>query len=201
MTGLTLSLLFLASTAGAVAAGQPAPSSLSLADADALAQKIETLVGRARLPPETRAKQISVTEAEVNSFLGLRLSQRLPEGVSGLSVSFGKGRLEARALVDVERVQGGLEGSQSWAPLSLLSGNVPVELSGRIISDDGFATFEVQELRVASIPVPVSVLEKLVAVSTRTAQNPQGIDILSPFRLPYSLKRVRVRQGLASLEF
>ncbi len=197
MLALTLSTLLLASAAGAA---QEPPAVLSAAAADSFDQKLRALLARARQPLDERAERIAVTEAEVNSYLGLRLLPRLPPGVSGLTVRLGKGVLEARALVDVDQVRARLEGG-AWAPLSLLTGNVAVELASRIISDDGFARLEVQEVWVGSMPVPTSAVERLVAAWTRTAQNPEGFDILSPFRLPYSVKRVRVRPGLASLEF
>jgi hypothetical protein len=148
-------------------------------------------------PPE----QIEVTEGELNSFVNLSLGPQLPHGVSRIEFSFKKGHVGARALVDIAEVQQKLGVDVPAGGWSLLGGPVPVELDGQIISDDGFASINVKQVRVASIPVPVSVLEHVVASSTRTARNPKGVDILSPFRLPYSVRRIRVRAGRALLEF
>jgi hypothetical protein len=66
---------------------------------------------------------------------------------------------------------------------------------------DGFGQIEVDELRLGAVALPMSMLEQIVASSTRTPENPQGFDIHSPFRLPYALKRVRLEPGRAVLDF
>jgi hypothetical protein len=40
-----------------------------------------------------------------------------------------------------------------------------------------------------------------VARSTRKPDNPEGVDISAPFRLPYSVRRVRLEPGRAFLDF
>ena len=53
----------------------------------------------------------------------------------------------------------------------------------------------------ASIRVPVSVVEQMIASSTKSEKHPDGYDIHAPFRLPYSVNRVRIEPGKATLEF
>lgn len=175
----------------------PAPPGLSWAQADALALKLSAL-GAAR----ANGGRVEVSEAELNSFLGLSLAARLPEGVSGLSVRFGNERLEASATVDVTRVGGQVGRELADSPVAaLLGSSLPVFVSGRLRSDEGFGSFEVEQVLLASIPVPVSVVADLVARSTRSNAQPQGFDIRAPFRYPEGLRRVVLKPGSASLEF
>ena len=52
----------------------------------------------------------------------------------------GQNRIEAKGYVDVEQVKGSVPASGSWSPLSFLSGQVPIELSARLVNQDGFGS-------------------------------------------------------------
>ena len=78
---------------------------------------------------------------------------------------------------------------------------MPVELAGKLVNQDGFGTVELDSAYVASIRVPVSVVEQMIASSTKSEKHPEGFDIHAPFRLPYSVSRVRLEPGKAVLEF
>jgi hypothetical protein len=195
------SLTWLVATAllqvAAPEARPPAPPGLSWAQADALARKLGALQA-------TRASggRVEVSETELNSFLGLSLAPRLPEGVSHVSVRFGEERLEASATVDVSQIGGRTARELADSPVAALLGNaLPVFVSGRLRSDDGFGTFEVEQVLLGSIPVPVSVVAELVARSTRSDAQPGGFDIRAPFRYPQGLRRVVLKPGSAWLEF
>ena len=49
--------------------------------------------------------------------------------------------------------------------------------------------------------VPTSVLGQLVLSATKSEANPEGVDITAPFRLPYSVNRLRLQPGRALLDF
>ena len=182
-------------------AGRPAPrrSGLSWAEADSLGRKLASIEERLK-PKSHRAETVHVTQGEVNSYLNLSLAPDLPKGLSDLEVRFGNERIEARGSVDVEQIKGKFA-APAWSPLSFLGGVVPIELSGKIVNADGFGTIELDSAYVASIRVPISVVEQMVVSSTRNDKYPDGFDIHAPFRLPYSLSRVRIEPGKATLEF
>lgn len=181
---------------------QPAPPAAagpSWPAAESLARKLTSIEARQRAKarkPET----IVVTEHELNSYLNLKLRADLPTGLSDVAVSMQRERLEATGQVDLDQVDL-KRGSSPFNPLALLSGKVPVLLRGRLQSLNGFGTVQWEEVQLATIPLPLSVLERLVASSTRTARNPEGFDIHAPFRFPYSVRRVRIEPGRALLEF
>jgi hypothetical protein len=45
------------------------------------------------------------------------------------------------------------------------------------------------------------VLEQIIASATRSAEYPDGIDILAPFRYPYGMRQIRLTPGRAVVEF
>jgi hypothetical protein len=179
---------------------QPRPG-LSWAEADSMSRKLAVIEERHKQQKAKKSPPVQVTQGELNSYLNLSYADELPRGVSNVEVRFGSGRIEAKGYVDVDQVKGSVPASSSWGALSFLTGQVPIELSGKLVNQDGFGTVELDAAYVASIRVPVSVVEQMVASSTKSEKNPEGYDLHSPFRLPYSVSRVRIEPGKATLEF
>jgi hypothetical protein len=153
---------------------------------------------------QVKNETIPVSEGELNSYLNLSPDLKLPEGLSDVQFRLEREQIDAKAALDLDLVRGKAKlGSGSpLDPLTLLSGTIPIEVRGRLKNEDeGFGAFEIQDVRLGPVPLPVSVLAQIVASATRTPQVPQGFDIQAPFRLPYALKRVRVQPGRALLDF
>ncbi|PYQ50443.1 MAG: hypothetical protein DMF78_15680 [Acidobacteria bacterium] len=199
-----LTLLFLAADApprgASVPRSVPTRPGLSWQEADSLTRKLAAIEERQKT--QSRARQtIQVTQGEVNSYLNLAYAAQLPKGLTSVDVRFGRERIDAKGMLDIEQVRG-VATPPSWSPLSLLGGQVPVEIGGCLVNAaDGFGTVEWDSVYVASIRVPISVLEQMVQSATKSDKYPDGVDIHAPFRLPYSVNRVRVEPGKAVLEF
>ena len=202
MKVLSLALVAIVSTAIATAQEpRPAPP-LSNAAALTLAKKLASIEkrGRNKAKGSGKAETVVVSEHELNSYLNLTLKQDLPKGVSDVHFAIQRERLEATGQLDLDSLDL-KKGGSPFSPLSLLSGKVPVLLRGRLQSLDGFGTLQIEEAQLATIPVPLTFIERIVTSSTRNAQNPEGFDINAPFRFPYTLRRVRLEPGRALLEF
>ncbi|HEX6738395.1 MAG TPA: hypothetical protein VF310_08995 [Vicinamibacteria bacterium] len=172
---------------------------VSQAMAESLGRKLEAIEKR-RKDRVRKPETVVVTEGELNSYIAYTLAPEMPAGVSHVAVRFERERIETTGVVDLDRV-GKIQTDSALSPFSLLAGPVNVELRGRLQNQDGFGTIEWETVRVASIPLPLSVLARMVASSTRTAKQPEGFDIHAPFRLPYSARRVTLTPGKAVLEF
>ncbi len=175
---------------------------LSWAEADSLSRKLAVIEEQQKKPPvkSSRRRTVQVTQGEINSFLNLSYASELPRGVTDVEIRLGDQRIEAKGSVDIEQVRG-VVAAPAWSPLAYLGGQVPIELGGKLVNQDGFGTIELDSAYVASIRVPISVVEQMVSSSTRSARYPDGFDIHAPFRLPYSVNRVRIEPGKATLEF
>jgi hypothetical protein len=175
---------------------------LSWAEADSLSRKLAAIEEHQRAVQSGSPKKqvVQVTQGEINSYLNLAYASELPRGVTDVEIRLGSERIEAKGSVDLEQVRDKVAAG-SLGAFSLLGGQVPIELAGRLVNQDGFGTIELESAYVASIRVPISMVEQMVATSTRSDKRPDGFDIHSPFRLPYSVNRVRIEPGRATLEF
>ena len=198
-------LLLLAPVASAEQAPRPVPRpGLSWAEAEALDRKL-TAIEKQRVvaPRKSRPETVTVTESELNSYLNLTMAEKLPKEVKDLEVHLLEHeRLQANGLVDLDKVKAKVAAtSSSWNPLLLMGGFVPVQLRGRLVNRDGFGSIIWEDVQVNTWSLPVSLLEQMVASATKKPDNPDGVDISAPFRLPYSVRRVRLEPGRAFLEF
>jgi hypothetical protein len=181
--------------------GQPvrpaAPAGLSWEDADYVAGTLARIERRLGAGKPASRQPIVVTERQLNSYV--RLAAKLPPALADLELGLQKDTLLARGSLDLDQVKSKMP--QGAGVLALLSGTVPVELRGRLWSAEGKGRVEVEQATVAGISLPPSLVAQIVSQSTRNAQRPQGIDILAPFPLPYTARRVRLEAGRALVEF
>lgn len=173
---------------------------LSPSEATALDRKFDELNERHKARRVIR-ETVLVTESEVNSYLNLSPSVKMPRGLSDVVVRLEQERIHATGILDLDKVRDKMPNLSPLSPLYWLSGQVPVLLRGRLVNDDGFATVEWEDVRVGNIPVPISLLHQIVSSTTKSEDYPDGFDIRAPFRLPYSLRQVRIEPGRAYLDF
>jgi hypothetical protein len=161
-------------------------------------ERIERRLGAGK--PASR-QTIVVTQRQLNSWVNLTLASKIPPGLSELEVVLEKDRLVARGVLDLDRVKSKVPPGAGAGLVAFLSGVVPVELKGRFSSADGSGKVEVEEALVAGISLPPAVVAQIVGQSTRSAKRPSGFDLLSPFPLPFTARRVRLEQGRALVDF
>jgi hypothetical protein len=198
MIGTLATLFVLLATGGTPAAD----STISLVKARAMAEKLASLEKRAAFAKPTRRAPVSVSDSEVNSYLNLAHGSEMPKGLSDVLVRFERDRLVARGLLDVSQLRGQVQLTEGLdGLLGFMSGKVPVEVSGRIRNvSEGVGAFAIEDAHLAMIPVSATVIERLAVWATKSAENPKGFDIHSPFRFPYALRRVRLEPGRALLD-
>ena len=181
-------------------ADDAAPRTLSHAEAESLSRKFKAIEIQSQTMRARKPESVLITEGELNSYLNLTYAPELP-GITDMDIRIDSERIEARGLIDLERVRGKVPPPSPWSPLALLRGKVPVELKGKLRTRDGFGTIDVEEAWIASIPVPMSFVEQIVSSATKKPSQPEGFDIHAPFRLPYYVNRVRLEPARAFLDF
>lgn len=179
----------------------PAPAGLSWEDADLVSGTVARVERRLRAGKPASRETIVVTERQLNSYVNLALAAKIPPGITGLALGLQKDRLHARGTLDLDQVRSKIPPGAGASLLAFLSGAVPVELRGRFSSAEGTGRVEVEEALVAGVSLPPAVLAQIVGQSTRSAKRPQGFDILAPFPLPFTARRVRLEPGRALVDF
>lgn len=180
-----------------LAQGPARPAGATRDLAQSLSRKIADFEARHKAGQPPREKRVLVNDTELTAYL--KLFPKLPPSVSDVEVRFERERIHATGLLDLDQLQDKVPSAGML--FAFLSGRVNVSVKGRLESDDGFGTFQPEEVKLGSIPLAPSVLEQIVASATRSADKPNGINILAPFRYPYGMRRVRLSPGRAVVEF
>lgn len=167
------------------------------ADADAMHGKIEQIV---RLAPGAgrRAKVTPFSEREVNAYLRFHLGSYFPSGIAEPVVTIlGDGRLSGQAIVDLDEVSRANRSTSWFDPMRLLTGRLPVTATGLLETREGSGRFVLETATVSGVPVPKSVLQRVVSYYTTTPADPDGIGLDDPFALPAQIVEIRVQPGRA----
>jgi hypothetical protein len=167
--------------------------------ASAFQQKLEQI----RLNSETQsahARQTAVTEGEVNSYLRFSAGDQIPVGVTEPLIGIeGQGRLNGRAIVDLDIVRQKRSSGGWFDPMSYLTGRLPVTARGLLETHEGRGKFTLETATVGGVPIPKSFLQELVSFYSRSADFPNGINIDDPFDLPAEIQKIEVHPGRANI--
>lgn len=182
--------------AGAVGGGSAA-SVPALQLAEACERKIQAVQARAALAAPDPL-WTAFDEAELNAYLRLKMTDRLPEGLTEPALTLiGERRVAARAVVDLDLVRT-TQGSGRWFdPTSYLTGRIAIGATGQVHTEGGMARVEVERVDVAGVPVPRQVLQQIVAHYTKSAHRPDGARMDDPFAMPAGIRRIDVSPGRA----
>jgi hypothetical protein len=174
-----------------------AASRLSKEHGNTLEQKIDAVAQNGSLEPPT-PKKTTLTEVEVNSYLSFNLSERIPRGLTHPQISLlGDGNVGGRVFVDIDEFKRQRGSGGIADPFSYISGRVPVTARGVLRSSDGTGQFQLTSAEMYGVPLPKPIVQELVSFFSRTPENPRGVSIDKPFRLPARIRQVIVNQGAA----
>ena len=196
---IALPLLLAALAAADALPTSPRQGPLSWDQANSLTRKLEDIEKRRTAPRGKKPESVLFTQGEVNSYLNLAYAERLPKGVRDVFVRLDRDRMQVKGLVNIDQVKGKVESGGGL--LSFLSGDVPVEATGKVSGKDGFGQVTWETVYVGNVRLPITALEQMVRSATKSEEQPDGFDIHAPFRLPYAVDRLRLEPGRALLDF
>lgn len=188
----TSTLLFLgAGAVGAVA--------ISRQQSEAFARKLTLITGYAATAGDRRPpRRTAVTESEINSWFAYQSQPLLPEGVAPPSlVIVGGGTVRGDVTIDLEAYAKRRRSGGAFDPWSLVTGRVPVSITGVLSTKNGQGRFDMQRAELAGIPLPKGMVQDLVTFYSRSPERPDGIRVDDPFALPAQIRQIEVGQGQA----
>ena len=193
MKPLALSAFIGAMLVSVVFAADP----VSRRDAARLQAKIDRISKNPALAGKTPSRT-PITETEVNSYLRYEMADQIPAGVTDPWVSIlDEGRLSGKATVDLARVAQSRKSNGMLDPFSLLTGALPVGVTGVLRTKDGIGTFALESASVSGVPVPTWMLQEIVTYYSKSASAPQGVSLEKPFALPSGIREIQLARGQA----
>ena len=176
-----------------------APLQISKEEGNRLERKIAAIIENAAADP-VRPKQTAVPENELNSYLNINLREKLPRGLSEPTVALiGNGNVGGRIFVDMDDFKRRRRSAGIMDPLNYISGRVPVTATGAVRSKYGKGQFQLMSAEIHGVPVPKPVVQELVTFFSRTPENPRGIDIDAPFKLPANIRELVINPREATV--
>ena len=171
------------------------------ADGDRFQAKLARIVSLGNAPAgRARAAQnTAITDTEVNSYLRFHAQDQIPVGVAEPALfSHGDGIVSGSAIVDLDAVR--KQKQRGWLdPMGYLTGRLPLTARGRLTTKDGVGKFELESATLSGVTVPKTVLQELLSFYSRSAEDPDGINMDDPFQLPSQIREIRVATGTATI--
>ena len=168
---------------------------------DSFGRKLEQLE-KLEHNPKAKKLPVSVSESELNSYVRFALAEKVPRGLRDVRIVLQSGRLELRGIANLSEFSDIKDKAASgMSLLGMLGGEMAVEIVADFKSDRGFGQFDVVSAQVGPVPLSPSLLADIVTRATVDSSRPSGFDIRAPFRLPYSVKRIRSQPALAIIEY
>ena len=164
---------------------------------DQFDQKVQQIVNNGN-NESSALRKTTVTQQEANAYLKVRGPELLPLGVTDAAVAaVGSGRLNGRAIVDLDVIREKKSSGGLLDPKTYLTGRLPVTASGILHTRNGSARFQLETATVGGIPIPKSFLQEIVSYYTRSSDYPNGISLDQVYELPANIKEIQVGQGNA----
>ena len=158
---------------------------------ESLNRKLQQIRDRHANGAET-SKRFHVSDEEANAYLVYRVAEQLPPEVTKPWVRFGVDQIEAGALLDASLLGAYLKDSYLTR---FLEGSVEVEVLAQVVAEDGVGQVEWESVTVAGVPLPTTLVQRLVAANSKNPALPEGVRIDEPFPLPYGIVSARARTG------
>ena len=184
-------------------AGQAASDqALNKAHGDRFQAKLAKIVETGNQPKRAKPRgtqSTQVTDAEVNSYLRFNLKEEIPAGIVDPSLqALGEGRVGGRAIVDLDAVR--KQKQRGWLdPMGYLTGRLPITARGRLVTQDGIGRFQLEGAEISGVNVPKAFVQELLSYYSRSAEDPDGINMDDPFALPAQIREIRVTTGQATI--
>jgi hypothetical protein len=158
---------------------------------DGVSSKLQTLREHHE-QGNTEATETEISEQEFNAYLLHHFAHQLPEGVENPWIRFADGLALAGATLDLDVLKGKMPESTM---MQYLSGRVPLELSSRFHAEDGVGRLALESVSLSGLPIPLTLIQQLVTVNTKSPSQPNGFRLDEPFPLPYGIDSVQILNG------
>jgi len=172
-------------------------------DNQKMQESLAAIMGRAHTPPvkgKTPAPlRTTFTDVQLNAWLLQDGKDNVPVGLLEPKITFlPAGKVTAKAIVDLDAVRKS-KSRGMLDPMNLLTGLMPVTLTGTLSGANGMGTFDVESAALGTWPLPRAILQELIAYYSKSPEYPDGITLGKPFPLPAGVKGLIIARGAATV--
>ncbi|MBL8177457.1 MAG: hypothetical protein JNK48_22460 [Bryobacterales bacterium] len=171
----------------------PMTSATSRYDAMPTQRKID-LIEQGRIPAGT---MLTFEERELNVYLQKKSREVIPDGLREPHVTLNDGRVTGKAFVDFVKMRHAQGEDMNWLMSSLLKGEYPIRVEGRVASSKGTARVDLDVVQVGGASLKGRALDLLV----RTFVLPlyPNAKVGTQFELGYNVDRIELKPGAAQV--
>jgi hypothetical protein len=172
-------------------------------DNDQMQKSLNAIMARANTPPVNGKTlpplRTTFTDTQFNAWLLGDGKDNVPVGLLQPKVAFlPAGKISAKAIVDLDAVRKS-KSRGMLDPMNLLTGLMPITLTGTLSGTGGMGTFDVESASLGTWPLPRAILAELLAYYSKSPEYPEGIALGKPFPLPAAVKGLIIARGTATV--
>jgi len=161
--------------------------------AERCAEKIREMERFTREKESGKSLSTPFTEEEINSYLQLVLKPRYHPSLRSLQVRFEQDRLQARAVIDFDRLRTSSTGLFRNLLAYMFSDTRILDADGRLHTGNGRGRYELEQARFDGRVLPSGLVNEIIA-AVGMRQTPP-FNPTEPSTLPYGIERVDIEPG------
>ncbi len=139
-----------------------------------------------------------LTEGELNAYLSAQLHQQHQKAVESIALLIKEGTFLTRVEVNVDELQFPGDDVTTGYLRLLLKGIQTLEIEGKLETENGLATYRVQEARLSGFSIPARLVNSLM--SSLGKKNDPPFDPTQPFEMPYGIQSFTFQPGKVMME-
>ncbi len=169
-------------------------SSVSEQAAARMQKKMEQIQANSGKPVGQRGRPVTFSEDEINSYFALRMSDRIPKGVSGIRLDIHPGKSSGQLTVDFDEYKAAAKRPMNPMLDLFLRGRRAVSASGTVESlGYGKARYRLESASLDEFTVKGVLLEYLIRWFVIPRYPRAAMD--EPFDLPANIQRIEIQEG------
>ena len=137
--------------------------------------------------------RVSLSAGELNAYVRQEIADTFPAGVRQPRLVLSQGGATGSLLIDFGKVSRAQGNAPGWLMSKLLDGERPVEVTASLRSSGGYATVDVQSVKISGLTIEGRTLDFLI----RNYLQPNYPDakVGVPFELQHGIDRLEVKPG------
>jgi len=171
-----------------------AQNDVSRRSAESLQGKIDAMQAAEKAKNRRGNETIEVSEAELESYVLYRMRDQIPAKVDSIDVQLTPGVVAADTKLTFPP-------DSTGNPLvdAVVGGTHTFFLKGKLAASDKRGRFELQEVKVDGIPVPLILIETLVEKYVKPMY--PDVDLKEPFPMPWGMESLVITPGKATIVY